>query len=129
MKKRENELKSRSVEALRKAAPSFVVQVHQQIRHSGTPDISVDGNRVGSWWEFKHATPGFESHGLQELTCLRLAAATYCRYIIFYENADGVDKRTLIVHPKRVHDLFPEAFTLGHDHAWIAEFIKKVHKL
>jgi len=80
-------------------------------------------------WEFKHATPDFDSPGLQELTCMRLAASGHCRYVIWQESRHGSGKRTLIVHPDKVHDksLVHEDACVGFDHRWLVEYIRKAH--
>lgn len=127
MPKREAALKSALMQVIKQQLPGFVALRHEDVRTSGIPDLSLDGNGWSSWWEIKHATPHVSSIGIQELTCLRLAAANYCRYIIYYENKLGVAKRTLIVHPKHLHTLLPEAFTEGHNHRFVVEFMKKMH--
>ena len=60
---------------------------------------------------------------------LRLAAAGYARYIIYWERRDGEFKKTMIVHPRHLHDLEPFASTAdGFNHKWIIDFIKQMHQ-
>lgn len=107
--------------------PGYVLLRHEDVRTGGIPDLSVTGVGRTSWWEFKHGTPSFETNGLQEVTCLRLAAAGICFYIIFEENLSV--KRTLIVHPRYIKELKPHAWTTGFDNRFIIEFIKGIHRV
>ena len=127
MAKREGELKATFVRELRRQLPGLVVLAHQDIRTVGIPDLSVTGNGRTSWLEFKHGNPHFASQGYQELTCMRLAAGGFCRYVIFHENADGTAKRTMIVHPKMLKEMIPESFTTGFNHKWLCEWVREVH--
>ena len=124
--KQEANLKAALMRALRDVLPDFVHQRHEDRFSSGWPDISVSGYGRTSFWEVKHADPRFSSNGLQELTCLRLALASFhCRYIVYHEN-HGI-KRTLIVHPNHIGDLLPEFSCAGFNHTWLVEQIRKVH--
>lgn len=127
MPKRETPLKAALMKVMRTELPRFVVMRHEDRWTSGIPDFSVDGAGRTSWYEVKHADPEFDSEGIQELTCLRLAVASYCRYVIYYENKDGAEKRTMIVHPKHLHALIPEASVPGYSHAFVAAYIRRVH--
>jgi len=126
--KREGELRSQLMDeiAIVLPIPRYIAFRHEDVRSIGIPDISLTGHKFQSWWETKHATPDFYSFGLQELTCKRLAQVGYCRYIIYFETAAGC--KTLIVHPKHLTDLTPEAEASGHDHRFVAEFMKSVHE-
>jgi hypothetical protein len=125
----ESDLKSPLVRELRHTLPYFVIQRHEDVRTCGIPDLSVTGHKKTTWWEIKNAIPDYPSYGLQELTCQRLEAHGYCRYIIYWEV--GGQKRTLIVSPARlkVPKAFdtPEAECPGHDHKWVTQFIERVH--
>ena len=128
MTKREADLKSELFEGLHARYPGFVVQ---QMASAGSPDRSVTGNGRTTHWEFKHGTPDFISPGLQELTCLRLAKAGHCRYVIWQEK--GEIKRTLIVHPKVIKNrtnwnVVPETFCIGFDLVWLIAQIIKEHE-
>lgn len=126
--KEENELKAKLVEKIRLDIPRAVICAHQEIRNVGWPDLEVNLAARTSHWECKHGTPNFESHGRQELTMLRLAAASfYARYIIWHSDRDGRNKRTLIVHPKYIGSLEPEAFCIGFDHHFVTQHMRKVH--
>lgn len=112
---------------LHKQLPGYVCQRHEDRFTSGWPDISVTGNGHTSYWEVKHATPDWKSNGIQELTMLRLAHASFCaRYIFYYEKQDA--KRTLIVHPDNLKSLDSDEETVGFDHKWLVAFIEKVHE-
>jgi hypothetical protein len=123
----ESKYKGQLMETFREQLPRFVAIRHENTAHSGTPDISIDGMGKCSWLEVKHGTPNFDSDGRQELLCLRLAGANFCRYVIYHEDAQGNNKRTLIVHPKNLRDLIPETFCVGFNHQFVVDYIKKRH--
>lgn len=131
MPKREAELKSLFRRALIKRLPTFQMLQYSTV---GAPDRSILGYGVQTNWEAKHGTPDFESPGNQELVCMRLAAASHCRYIIWQESADGVGQRTMIVHPIKVKfrngwTLEPETFCIGYDMKWLVEQVMKAHRV
>lgn len=131
MEKREAELKSAFFKALAGVLPRFYVL---QYATAGAPDRSIVGAGKQTNWEFKHATPDFDSPGNQELMCQRLAVHGHCRYVVWQEHADGQFQRTLIVHPREVAgrqswNLQPEEWTSGFDHAWLVERIRRAHGL
>lgn len=130
IKKQENILKEKCVAVLRQELPKYVVQVHQQVVGSGTPDLSIIGVGRTSWLEFKHATPDFESRGIQELQMLRLAAAGFARYIIWWEDGKSPHtQRTLIVHPRYLKDyatMFEDS-CVGFNHRFLADYVRKIH--
>ena len=128
LKRQESPLKSKLMEHIKLHMKDFVAMRHEDIRTSGIPDLSLTGYGKTTWWEVKHGTPNFDSRGIQELTMLRLAGAGYARYLIYIEDADGNNKRTLIVHPKHIGDMEAEAWCIGHNHRWVIEFFRKVHK-
>jgi hypothetical protein len=116
---------------LRLQCPTFLVLLQAT---AGAADRAIVGNGATTWWEFKHATPTFDSPGNQELMCMRLALQGYCRYVIWQEARSGYGRRTLIVHPREVHTraswkVVPEAFCVGYDHRWLVRYIQKVHRL
>jgi len=125
--RRESHLKARCIEEVKKELPKFVVFSHQEFARHGVPDNSITGRGKTTWWEFKHGTPHFDSTGIQELTMLRLAGAGFARYVIFLEDAGGLSKRILIVHPKDLRDLHPEASCVGHNYKFVVDYIKQVH--
>lgn len=126
--KQESTLKSRFLAELR-LFPGFVIIRHEDVRTSGIPDLSLTGYGKDSWIEIKHGTPDFQSEGIQELTMLRLAGAGYARYLIYREDKNGQSKKTMIVHPTHIKDLEAEAWCIGHNHKWAAEFFRKRHQL
>ena len=118
----EAELKSAAMQELRYRHPNFVIVEYATV---GAPDREVVGRGISTRWEFKHGTPSFTSVGIQELMMLRLSAAGHARYVI-WEERRGI-KRTLIVHPKDIGGLKPEAWCAGFDHKWLVEQIGKAH--
>jgi hypothetical protein len=131
MERREGELKSEFFKELKHQLPGFLVLAQAS---AGAPDKAIVGAGYTSFLEFKHGTPDFVSHGNQELFCMRLAHAGFCRYVIWWESATGLGKRTMIVHPKQVHErknwLFvPEEVTPGFNHPWLVSYIKQVHRI
>jgi hypothetical protein len=131
MPKQEAKLKSAFFKELHRQLPGFLILAQAS---AGAPDKGIVGNGRVSFLEFKHATPQFISHGDQELFCMRLAVQGFCRYVIFWESVTGLGKRTMIVHPKQVHEregwrLVPEEVTPGFDHRWLVEYVKQVHRV
>ena len=127
MTKREGELKSELFKLMNGIYPGFIVH---QIATAGFPDRAVTGRGKTTFWEFKHGTPEFDSIGLQELSCTRLAFVSFCRYVIWQETA--TEQRTLIVHPRDVKErtswkVVPESFCLGFDLKWLVNQIVKEH--
>lgn len=125
--KNESSLKSALMRQVKLDLSGFVALRHEDVRTAGIPDLSLTGLGRTSWWEFKHTVNGFDSTGIQELTMLRLAAAGYARYVVWEEKKSI--KRTLIVHPKHLGDLVPEAFCVGFDMRWLVEQVKKAHNV
>jgi len=125
MSHREAALKSALFKRLHQDEPSFLIL---QIATAGAPDREVVGNKLTTYWEGKHGTPHFVSHGNQELMCQRLDVQGYCRYVIWLEDAHGGSKRTLIVRPRDIRTLTPEVATEGHSHVFVSDFIRKVHR-
>lgn len=128
--KREGELKSAAMAELKLQCPRFIVLL---LATAGGPDRAIAGAGKTTYWEMKHATPDFVSHGNQALCCMRLNAnAGYCRYVLWQEDAHGRNKRTLIVHPREVHvrvgwQLVAEASCVGYDHRWLVRQIRRAH--
>jgi len=126
--KREAQLKALLVAKVKELLPPFVVIAHTETFRAGVPDLSITGGGRTTWWECKHGTPGFASTGIQELTCLRLAIAGYCRYIIWSEAYDGTDKQTLIVHPRKLKDVEPELSFSSYNMTKLVDLIAKIHQ-
>jgi len=122
-------LKSELVKQARESLPKFVIQRHEDRITHGVPDISVDGNKVGSWIEVKFANPTFKTRGIQELTMSRLSRATHAYYVV-YADVKGV-RRTYIVEPEKIGSPMDEwgTYTTGFDHKWVVEYIKEVHNV
>jgi hypothetical protein len=97
----ENQLNQRMELRLKGLLPGFIIMKHNERAKSGWPDFSIVGMGSCSQWEVKLADPTFDSPGIQELTCQRLAVAGYCRYIIF-DFREPEHPITLIVHPKDI---------------------------
>lgn len=130
--KREGELKSAAMRELKQQCPSWLVLEQAT---AGAPDRLIAGNGKITGWEFKHATPDFTSKGNQELFCLRLdALGVKCRYVFWQEGRTGLGARTMIVHPRDVHERIgcyvkPETFCMGFNHKWLVEQIRAAHGL
>lgn len=117
----EGQLTRELIKVIERTMLSAVVLKHAERFTSGIPDMSVTWHGVTSWWECKR-TPGFTLHGLQTLTCRRLAAHGICRYIIF-----GAE-RTRIVHPNDLESWRDApVYCAGYDMAWIAEQVRDLH--
>jgi hypothetical protein len=126
--KREADYKAALMRELRARLTGFVCQRIEDRFTSGWPDIEVIGKARTSYWEAKHADPSWTTHGIQELTMMRLAAASFHARYIIWEEKRGV-KRTLIVHPKNLGDLQPESFCVGFNMTWLVEQIQQVHSV
>lgn len=124
MKQREAQLKAAAMKELRRQCPNFIILEYAT---TGAPDREVVGCGISSRWEFKHGTPGFKTHGIQELTMLRLAGAGHARYVV-WESKRG-HERTLIVHPKHIGTLESEVSCVGFDMRWLVEQVRKAHRL
>src|SRR5580765_1410320 len=116
----EANLKSALARLLREEFPGYTIFRHEDRHLFGVPDFSVTGEWITSWWEGKHANPGFTSQGIQELTMLRLAKHSHARYIIWYENNGA--KRTLLVHPQEMKEWqSAKEQVRGFNHRWVVE--------
>ena len=69
--------------AIHQHLPTAVAIRHEDRYTHGIPDLSVSLQHRTTWWEVKYADPMCRSKGVQRHLCERLAAASYCRYIIF----------------------------------------------
>ncbi len=134
MPRDESKLKSALMKQLHKDLPSWVHLRHEDVRSSGHPDISTTGIGKTTWLEVKHGTPRFDSTGIQELTMLRLAAQGSAFYLIYLEDGDGENKRTMIVPPKGIKspDLGMTTYDAwflwsGYDHASVTAWLKSHH--
>jgi len=125
--KREASLKSAFFRKLKVACPTFYVLGHN---NRAAPDKAIHGAHRVTTWEFKHATPYFTSHADQVLFCMRLAHVNHCRYVIWWETSSGTGQRTLIVHPRMIHEgkLIPDAECAGFDHDWLVDQVKRAHR-
>jgi len=133
--KRESELKSAFTKVLKEQQPNAIILLFAS---AGAPDREITEGGRTIHLEFKHATPEFDSDGLQELTCMRLAAEGYCRYVLWWE--DGRDKFTLIVHPNVVHSvlkakrrgpwpMYAESKHPGFDHHWLVNQLRDIPRV
>lgn len=123
----EAKLKADLVHTVRQMFKKFVVERSEDRQIHGIPDINITGNKRNSRWEVKHANPGFECRGIQELMMIRLDLAGYARFIVYWEK--GEIKRTYIVKPSDIGKPIEEwdTFTEGFSHIWVVEAIRKVH--
>jgi len=130
--KREAELKAEFGRVLAQRLPGFV---SQRLLDAGAPDRAIVGGGSTTFLEFKHGTPDFDSPGNQELAAMRLEAAGDCRYVIWRENANGSDKRTLIVRPRFLHyfrttwELRADETFAGFNHLSVVEWLRRKHRV
>lgn len=126
----ENQINQRMEKRLKELLPGFIVMKHSDRSKSGWPDFSIVGMGTCSQWEVKVADPTFDSPGIQELTCMRLAVAGYCRYVIF-DLRHSSNPNTLIIHPKDLKEWYKpehvERFSVGLAFSMIAEHIRTAH--
>lgn len=130
----EADLKSALVTVMRAELPKFEIFRHEDRATFGVPDLSVTGFGWTSWWEVKHATPNFETQGVQAVTVSKLNIAGYARYIIYREI--GHEKHVIIARPDHVFklhtgqrvDLWTTLPRIPHfNHRYIAKHIRDVH--
>lgn len=130
----ESKLKSALMKCLQRGLPSWVHLRLEDVRESGHPDILSIGYGRAASLEVKHATPRFKSKGIQELTMLRLAVVSIAYYVVYWEDERGDNKRTFIVHPKRIGESLEgfeprgsERVFNGHDHAAVVDWLGNLH--
>jgi hypothetical protein len=129
IKKDEAKLKSDFIKEIKAHSHGVVIIHHEDVRTSGIPDISITFNGRTTWWELKHATPQFDSPGIQELTMLRLNAHGFARYLIYYESKVA-SRQTLIVDPKYldVYETLPEMRFSGFNSCDLIHQVMAAHK-
>lgn len=115
--------------------PGCVVLRHEDLFRAGIPDTTVTWHGRTTWWESKVSEEGAEpkDRKVQRVTCLQLAGAGVCYYVIFTVskrgNLDIID--TSIVHPREVvygkwpYD--PIVRWPGLAYRKVAEFIRSKH--
>jgi hypothetical protein len=129
----ETGLTNELLKLMRRELRGFVIFKHADKFRHGVPDISVTSH-VTSWLEVKHADPGFDSKGIQELTMLRLANMGPAFYIIYAEpRGSYYPRQTMMILPTdigRWEELRsdPLVLTQGFDHKWVVEKIRMLHK-
>ena len=140
--KRENALKLQLHHTIADDYPQLLSIVHQQVRGGGHPDMSISGYGRTLWYEIKHATPHFESPGLQEWMVQRLEKTNRCRYIIYADLPTTVVKERraiFVLHPKYVvgqHGKLDfsklisvvDCFITDHNHDLLAAYLDKAQK-
>ena len=115
---------------LRTALPKSFVKRHEDYCTSGIPDITVTWNGKTTWIEAKLANPDLKKKGIQTYSAMKLFEQGSCWFLIWEEKRG--ERRTLIVDPHDVHnktiDQTPnERITEGFDHAFVEEFIRRIH--
>lgn len=134
--KTEAKFKARTKQVAAIELPGFVIFYVAGVGTDGIPDWSNNGYGVSSWLEFKDASPHgrFESKENQERVCLKLSAASRCRYVVFHETTKGV-KRICIIDPRQVQgkrgelsEMMIEAQCSGYDYKWLCNWIKEWHR-
>lgn len=126
----EADLKDQLVAHLRAEFRGAVILRHEDKGTAGIPDLSFTWLGKTTWIEAKFANPYVRGKGLQDLICMRLAAAGNCWYVV-WEVKQGV-KRTLIVHPKdiqagQLENTPDERMNVGFDHRLVASFLRRQH--
>ena len=101
-----------------------VVLKHADRFTSGVPDLSITWHGKTSWWEVKYANPRFESPSIQHLTCLRLAIAGTCHYLIF------TPFRIYLVPPNHLETYTVDYLAMceKHDIGWAVQHIREAHQ-
>lgn len=130
--KREADLKAAFRDELMRSMPRQYIQL--LYASAGAPDRGIVCNGIQTNWEFKHATPSFACPGIQQLTCMKMAAWGHCRFVIWQEQrAHGNFDRTLIVDPSAVHDgSWPYNFLAeceGFNMKWLVAHVAREHLL
>lgn len=124
MSKREASLKSSLRDAFKSTIPMAVVLRHEDRFTAGIPDFSVTAAKRTVWLEVKHGTPDFDSPGVQELMCTRLARNGYCWYVVYEER--NLQLKTLIIEPRKIATREPQEWCEGFDHQFVANFVRAV---
>ena len=97
----ESSLKTKTISAIKRTFPHWVVIAHQERGRHGVPDLSITGEGVTIWIEIKFAKPVLNSKGIQDVTCAKLAhAGGNCYYLIFFDSPRG--RETIIATPRAV---------------------------
>ena len=118
----ESSLQTACLKLLRAQLVGSVIIKHADARTSGAPDASVTWLGKTSWWEFKHGPSIKWAHGLQQLTCRRLAAAGEC-WVVLYEERQG-QRQTVILTP----DGDIQSYESGFSHQLVIDFIRQRHE-
>jgi hypothetical protein len=128
----EASLRGAMLKDARKYLPSYVFQRHEDRFTGGVPDLSVVGDGLTSWWEFKYAAPRLISNELQDLQLKRLFHANGGRALyIVYANFQG-EKSTHILTPAQYAspDWYADSLFIfgGFDHEKVIYTIQSVHR-
>ena len=79
----EQTLKRGLMAEIKRHLPTAVAIRHEDRYTHGIPDLSLSLAGRTTWWEVKYADPSVRTKGIQHHLCARLAAETYCRYIVY----------------------------------------------
>ena len=125
----ESELKSKLMKAFKKLAPHLFAQRIEQVRTSGTPEVTVTGGprRVTTWIEVKYANPEFQNKEIQFLTMRRLDACGYARYVVYEEARNGNPRCTYVFKPDEMTSGSWKGVP-GFDHAHVVKVIEALHE-
>lgn len=118
----EGKLLAPCLKLMRAELVGFVIIKHGDGFTSGVPDVSITGNRRTSWLEFKHGPKIKWAHGLQQLTCQRLAEKGFSCHVVLYEEAEE-HRRTLILTPDEI--IIGSA--PGFNHQFVVDFVRSLH--
>lgn len=91
---------------IRRHLPTAVAIRHEDQFTHGIPDLSVSLAGRTTWWEVKYADPLLRTTGIQHHLCARLAAETYCRYLVYQRGIPTGDQKRprqiRVVHPTEI---------------------------
>jgi hypothetical protein len=118
----EGKLLAPCLKMMRAELAGFVIIKHADGSTSGVPDVSVTHEHRTSWWEFKHGSKIKWAHGLQQLTCKRLAAHGFACHVVLYQEKDQF-RSTVILTP----DEIVVGHTPGFNHRFVADFVRNLH--
>lgn len=118
----EGKLLAPCLKLMRAELTGFVVKKHNDGMTSGNPDVSVDGRKRTTWWEFKYGPKIKWANALQQLTCRRLAVASFSCLVVLYEEIDDT-RRTVILTPDEVEI----SSVPGFNNQFILDLVRSLH--
>jgi hypothetical protein len=121
--------KGQVTKLLREQLIRYVILRIEDTANVGVPDTIVTGGgqRITSWWEFKHANPHIKKRPSQELMMRRLGNVGRAFYVIF--ESEGRDRWTRIVEPKD-YAMWKTSgiIRVDFDYQYVVDFIRGIHE-